>query len=74
MNLNKLTEKAQEAVLAAQQLAERANNPQLEPEHLLVSLAEQADGIVPSLLRKMTIDPAAIAAAARAWLRNANAS
>jgi ATP-dependent Clp protease ATP-binding subunit ClpB len=66
MNLNKLTEKAQEAVLAAQQLAERHGNPQLEPEHLLVTLAEQDDGIVPSLLRKMNIEPAAVAAAARA--------
>jgi ATP-dependent Clp protease ATP-binding subunit ClpB len=68
MNLNKLTEKAQEAVLTAQQLGERAGNPQLEPEHLLVALVEQADGIVPSLLRKMNIDPRQIAAAARAEL------
>ncbi len=65
MNLNKFTEKAQEAVLAAQQFAERASHPHLEPEHLLVSLVEQKDGIVPSVLRKMQIDPAALATAAR---------
>jgi ATP-dependent Clp protease ATP-binding subunit ClpB len=69
MNLNRLTEKAQEAVLAAQQLAERGNHPQLEPEHLLVALVEQRDGIVPALLRKMNLDPARVAAAARAEIQ-----
>jgi ATP-dependent Clp protease ATP-binding subunit ClpB len=65
MNLNKYTEKAQEAVLAAQQLAEKQNHPQIEPEHLLVTLVEQADGVVPSLLRKLQIDPTAVARDAR---------
>ena len=66
MNLNKLTEKAQEAVLGAQQLAERMNHPQLEPEHLLATLAEQADGVVPALLRRLEVDPPKVAAAVRA--------
>ncbi len=65
MNLNKYTEKAQEAVLAAQQLAEKQNHPQIEPEHLLVTLVEQTDGVVPALLRKLEIDPAAVARDAR---------
>jgi ATP-dependent Clp protease ATP-binding subunit ClpB len=65
MNINKYTEKAQEAVLAAQQLAEQANHAQVDPEHLLVALVDQKDGIVPDLLRKMNADPAAIATAAR---------
>ena len=51
MNLNKFTEKAQEAVLGAQQLAESLNHPQIEPEHLLVMLVEQDQGVVPALLR-----------------------
>ena len=58
MNLNKYTEKAQEAVLAAQQLAEDMSHAQVEPEHLLVALVEQRDGIVPEVLRKMSADPA----------------
>src|SRR4249919_1803479 len=58
MNINKYTEKAREAVAAAVELAKQANNPQLEPEHLLVALIEQRDGIVPNLLRKMNADPA----------------
>src|SRR5258705_5981936 len=65
MNINKYTEKAREAVAAALELAQQHNNPQLEPEHLLVALAEQREGIVPELLRKMNVDPAAIARDAR---------
>ena len=57
MNINKYTEKAQEAVAAAQQLAEQMNHPQIEPEHLLVALVEQREGIVPELLRKMNGRP-----------------
>ena len=68
MNINRLTEKAQEAVVAAQQLAERAGHPQIEPEHLLLTLVEQHEGVVPALLQKLDIDPAAVAAAARAAL------
>jgi len=65
MNLNKYTEKAQEAVLGAQQLAEKLNHPQIEPEHLLVTLVEQADGVVPALLRKLQIEPTTVARDAR---------
>jgi len=68
MNLNKFTEKAQEAVLGAQQLAETLSHPQIEPEHLLVTLVEQAEGIVPSILRKMNVEPKEVAAATRAEL------
>ncbi len=46
MNLNRYTEKSQEAVLAAQQLAEDHSHSQIVPEHLLVSLLEQKGGVV----------------------------
>jgi ATP-dependent Clp protease ATP-binding subunit ClpB len=62
MNLNRYTEKAQEALVEAQQLAERTNQPQVEPEHLLLTLLGQRGGVVPDVLRKMTIDPTAVAA------------
>jgi len=68
MNINKYTEKAQEAVLAAQQLAEQQSHAQVEPEHLLVALVEQREGVVPEILRKTGLDPAAIARAARELL------
>jgi ATP-dependent Clp protease ATP-binding subunit ClpB len=69
MNINKYTEKAREAVASAIELAQQANNPQLEPEHLLVALVEQREGVVPELLRKMNVDPAAIGRAARELLK-----
>jgi ATP-dependent Clp protease ATP-binding subunit ClpB len=68
MNLNKFTEKAQEAVVAAPQLASEMNHSQVEPEHLLVTLAEQQGGVVPSVLRKINVDPGQLAKAAREFL------
>ena len=60
MNINKYTEKAQEAILGAQQLADREGHPEMAPEHLLLTLLEQRDGIVPEIVRKMNADPAAL--------------
>ena len=60
MNLNRLTEKAQEAVVAAQQLAARLNHSQIDPEHLLSTLVAQQNGIVPAVLRRMQVDPVAL--------------
>jgi ATP-dependent Clp protease ATP-binding subunit ClpB len=68
MNINKYTEKAQEAILAAQQLADREGHPEIHPEHLLLTLVEQKEGIVPEIVRKMNADPAALAGAVRAEL------
>ncbi len=68
MNLNKYTEKAQEAVVTAQQLAEKLNHPQIEPEHLLYALVEQRGGVVPDVLRKMNLDPAAVLSSVQAEL------
>jgi ATP-dependent Clp protease ATP-binding subunit ClpB len=68
MNLNKYTEKAQEAVITSQQLAERSGHPELTPEHLLLALLQQTDGIVPAVLAKMKIDLGTATAAAQAAL------
>src|SRR3954454_16414921 len=70
MNPNKFTEKSQEAVVTAQNLAGEQNHAEVTPEHLLVALAEQQGGIVPSVLRKMNLDPARLAADTRALLKN----
>jgi ATP-dependent Clp protease ATP-binding subunit ClpB len=68
MNINKYTEKAQEAILAAQQLADREGHPDITPEHLLLTLVEQREGIVPEIVRKLNADPVALASAVRAEL------
>ena len=53
MNLNKFTQKAQEAVLAAQHLAEEQHHSQIQPLHLLAALLGQAEGVVPQLVNKI---------------------
>ena len=68
MDINKYTEKAQQALLAAQQLADREGHPDILPEHLLLTLLEQKEGIVPEIVRKMNADPAALAAQVRTEL------
>jgi len=57
MNINKYTEKAQEAILSAQRLAEEKNHTQIEPEHLLFTLVDQENGVVPQILLKLGTDP-----------------
>src|SRR5918999_934812 len=56
MNINKYTEKAQEAIFNAQKLAEERNHTQLEAEHLLLALLQQADGVVEQILGKLGVD------------------
>jgi ATP-dependent Clp protease ATP-binding subunit ClpB len=68
MQINKYTEKAQEAIIAAQQMAEREGHPEVLPEHLLLTLLEQKEGVVPEIVRKMNPDPAALATAVRTEL------
>ncbi|MEW5980877.1 MAG: ATP-dependent chaperone ClpB [Acidobacteriota bacterium] len=68
MTLNRFTEKAQEAVIGAQQLAEQSAHPQIEPEHLLATLVEQSDGIAPEVLRKLGTDARDVATITRSYL------
>src|ERR1043165_7227209 len=68
MNFNKLTVKAQEAVVDAQNLARGAGNAEVTPEHLLVALLRQEGGIVAPILNKLGIAPAQIEADAAAEL------
>ena len=55
LRFEKMTVKAQEAVPAAQEVAARYENQQIEPIHLLAALVEQTDGVVPSLLTRLGI-------------------
>ncbi|MEZ5418692.1 MAG: Clp protease N-terminal domain-containing protein [Vicinamibacterales bacterium] len=68
MNLNSFTEKAQEALVAAPRLATSLSHAQVEPEHLLVTLGEQAGGIVPALFQKLGQPAAPIALALKEQL------
>src|SRR5277367_3400519 len=59
---DKFTVKAQEAVQRANQLASEHGNPELLPIHLLASLLEDKEGIVPPVLEKIGIGPQAVLA------------
>ena len=61
MNFEKFTEKAQEAVVMAQQNAIRMDQQQVDAEHLALSLVEQEEGLVPRLLLAMNVSPVDIA-------------
>jgi ATP-dependent Clp protease ATP-binding subunit ClpB len=62
MNLSRYTEKAQAAVLSAQDLAQQYNHSQIDVEHLLHSLLQQSDGVVPQILATLRISAAELAA------------
>src|SRR5436309_12639545 len=53
MRLDKFTLRGQEAIQAAIELAERNQNQQVEPEHILCAMFEQSEGIVRPLLGKL---------------------
>ncbi len=52
MNINLYTEKAREAIVAAQQLTVNYGQSQIAPEHLLLALLREQDGIVPEVVRR----------------------
>ncbi len=58
MRMDRFTVKSQEALQAAQSLAERRSNPELDVLHLLAALLEQEDGIVAPVLKRLGVDPA----------------
>ena len=60
MNLNQFTQKSVDAIQAAQQLAGERQNQQIRQEHLLLCLLEQKEGLIPQLMQKIGIDPAAL--------------
>jgi ATP-dependent Clp protease ATP-binding subunit ClpB len=68
MNLTRYTEKAQDAIVTAQQLAERNGHPEFQPEHLLTALLTQRDGIVPALVGKLQADLTTLTNGAQALL------
>ncbi len=68
MRTDRFTQRATEAIVAAQQLAEAEGHAQLETSHLLLVLAEQPDGVVPAALARIGVETASVAEALRADL------
>ena len=55
MRFDKFTLKAQEALQEAQALGEKHEHQQIEPEHLLLALLQQSEGIVPQVFQKLGV-------------------
>jgi len=62
MNLDNFTNKAREAVYAAQTLVQEYDQTELEPTHLLLGLLRQSEGVVPQVIAKIGVRPATLSA------------
>lgn len=71
MNLNKFTEKAQEAVVEAQRLAEEYNHSEIRPAHLLLALLQQEGGVVPQIAHRLSVNPETLARSVQTELQSA---
>jgi len=60
MNLNRWTQRAQEALLQAQELATNSNHSEVDVEHLLQALLEQEQGLVHRILERAGVNPQAV--------------
>ena len=60
MNLERFTQKAQEAIVQAQQLAQDLNHQSIEPAHLLLALLQQNEGVVPAIITRIAGSPAGL--------------
>ena len=56
MNLDRFTQRAQEAIIAARRLAQELQSPALDAEHLLAALVADEDGIPAQTLRRVGVD------------------
>ncbi len=57
MQLDRFTVKAQEAIAGLDTVAEEYSHQEIQPEHLLWNLSNQADGIVPTLISRLGGNP-----------------
>jgi len=53
MELERYTQKAQQAILTAQQIAQDMHHATIEPEHLLLALTRQPEGVVPAIINRI---------------------
>ena len=60
MQFDKLTIKSQEAIQAAQQIAQNKNNQEIKTAHLIKALLEQPEGVVVPVLQKIGVDPSTV--------------
>lgn len=69
MNLDRFTNKAQEAITNCRTLLSRFGQTQVSPEHLLLSLLEQTDGLAPKIVERLGVKPEAVSEAVSRYLQ-----
>jgi len=70
MNIDRFTHKAQEALQGSQRIAGRYNHQSVEPEHLLLALLEQHEGLVPRILEGMGVSASALLEKVEGYLQS----
>jgi ATP-dependent Clp protease ATP-binding subunit ClpB len=70
MDLNRYTNKSQEALLKAQTMAAEYGHPYIEPLHIIIALLAQEDGVVPQIVSKIGVRPASLRADLQGTLDN----
>ncbi len=65
MDINRMTQKTQEALQSAQSLAVHFGHVEVDGEHLLLALLQQEEGLVPRLVTRLGIDLRNLVAATR---------
>lgn len=58
MDINRLTQKAQEAFSSAQSIAFAREHQEIDAEHLVYAFLEQENGLIPSILQRMNVNVA----------------
>ena len=71
MRFDKFTVKSQQLVQEAQALAARNQNQQIEPEHLLVAMLAEKEGVAQAILQKLGVSVDAVARDAAAVVEKA---
>ena len=61
MDMNRLTQKSQEALFQAQNIAIKYGHQEVDCEHLLLALLQQEQGLIPRILEKMGVNSEALA-------------
>ena len=70
MDMEKLTTKSREAMIASQNIAAEYGHQEIRPIHLLKALADQEGGLIPSLMKKMNVDYGRLSLAIEQELRS----
>jgi ATP-dependent Clp protease ATP-binding subunit ClpB len=70
MTFDKFTIKAQDAVAVAQQLAADYNHQQIEPEHIMLAMLKDTEGVAPEILKKAGLNIQAVLASFEHSIKN----